>query len=87
MQRVIVHERVSRLHPELTKGDVLTAWGHIVRSFTRTWTDQRECVAVGIDGKGGLIEMIAVRSQEGSLLIYHAKTPPVKKVLKELGLV
>ena len=86
MEKAIVHERVCRLHPELTDDDVLTAWAHIIRSFTRTWTDQRECVAVGVDGKGRLVEMIALRSLDGSWLIYHALTPPAKKVLKEMGL-
>lgn len=86
MENTSVHKRVCRLHPDLTEKDVLTAWSHIVRSFTRTWTDQRECVAVGVDGKGRLIEMVAIRSQNGSLLIFHAMTPPTKKVLKEMGL-
>ena len=86
MEDLTIHERVCRLHPELTKSDVLTAWRHIVRSFTRTWTDQRECVAVGVDGKGRLVEMIALRSCDGSLLIYHAMTPPTKKVLIEMRL-
>jgi len=86
MENIKVHERVCRLHPELNNDDVHMAWKHIIRSFTRTWTDQRECVAVGVDGKGRLVEMIAIRSQDGSLLVYHAMTPPTKKVLKEMGL-
>ena len=86
MERVTVHERVCKLHPEMTENDVLKAWAHIIRSFTRYWTDQRECVAVGVDGKGRLVEMIALRSRDGSWLIYHALTPPTKKVLIEMGL-
>jgi hypothetical protein len=79
METVTVHERVCRIHPELTSDDVLTAWKHIVCSFTRTWTDGRECVAVGVDSKGRLIEVVAVRIADGSFLIFHAMTPPTKK--------
>jgi len=75
------------LHPDLSEHDVVTAWNHILSSFTRTWTDLRECVAVGVDSKGRLVEMIAVRSIDSTFMIYHAKTPPTKKVLKETGLV
>ena len=84
---MIVHERVVRLRPDLTEEDVLSAWKNILSSFTRTWTGQRECVAVGVDNNGRLIEMIALRTENGSMLIYHALTPPTKKVLKEMRMV
>ena len=86
MEIITVHERVCRLHTDLSEDDVITAWSHIVRSFTRTWSDLRECVAVGVDARGRLVEMISLRLADGSQLIYHAMTPPTKKVLKELGL-
>jgi hypothetical protein len=43
-------------------------------------------VAVGFDGKGRLLEMVAVLGPDGIWLVYHAMTSPSKKTLKELGL-
>ncbi len=45
-----------------------------------------EYIAVGIDGKGRPIELVAIRDPEGDWLIYHAQTPPKQNAKDELGI-
>jgi hypothetical protein len=49
--------------------------------------DDGEYIAIGIDEHGRVLELIAKRSRNGNLLIYHAMTPPTKKALTELGFI
>lgn len=81
---LIVHPRVRERHPELTEADVVFAWSNSFRSAPRLKKNPDEYVSVGFDNKGRLIEMIALRSKHGEWLIYHAKTPPTKKIMAEL---
>ena len=85
-QRVVVHPRVGMCHPELSTEDVLTAWDNCLRSSSRSDCALEDYVAVGVDRKGRIIEMIAALKPDDTWLIYHAFTPPSKKVLQELGL-
>lgn len=80
-----VHERVSKRHPEIDDRDVAQAWNFPLASAVRHGGAFDDCVVVGADGCGRLIEMIAVR-EEGGWLVCHANTPPTKRVLSELGL-
>jgi hypothetical protein len=51
----------------------------------RSEPNSKQAAAVGFDSKGRLLEMVAVFDGK-DYLIYHAMTPPTKKVLAELGL-
>ena len=86
MEKVIVHPRILRLHPELTEEDILDAWDSIIHSRARLEEKPFECIAVGIDSSGRLIEMVAIRLENRDILIFHAMVPPSKKTLKELDL-
>jgi len=86
VQSVIVHPRVSVRHPDISCDDVLVAWDTCLRSGLRGNRTPDEQIAVGLDGAGRLIEMVAVRLEFDSWLIYHAMTPPSRKTLEELGL-
>jgi hypothetical protein len=83
---VVVLPRIRERHPDISEAVVLDAWRNCIRVVPRLDKDANEYIAVGADGNGRLIEMIAIRSIEGNWLIYHAMTPPTKKVLAELGL-
>jgi hypothetical protein len=85
-QAATVHQRVHERHPEIEDKDVMAAWNNCLRSARRKQPAFEDFVAVGFDGKGRLLELIAVLKPDGSWLIYHAFTPPTKKVLKEIGL-
>ena len=85
MDEVVVHPRVHERHPEVSAEDVLSAWKHAIRSAPRV-DDSRTWVSVGVDVKGRLLEMVAVHNGRGDWLVYHAKTPPSKKTLKELSI-
>lgn len=64
---------------------MLTAWENSIASTPRTQKNPNEYVAVGFDGKGRLVETVAVRSAAGDWLVFHAMTPPSANTLAELG--
>ena len=82
---IFVHPRIFDRHPEISEEDVLSAWVNFIRMQTRRAPDSEQVVAVGFDKKGRLLEMVAVFNETG-YLVYHAMTPPTKKMLAELGL-
>lgn len=82
--RVFIHPRVMERHPELRERDVLSAWENAWSYSIRAADDGERIVAIGCDSNGRDIEMIAKCDWEGCL-IYHAKTPPTKKMRQELG--
>lgn len=84
MNRVFVHPRVAERHPDLSEADVLEAWAGCERWAPRLASN--DGVAVGFDARGRFVEMVATRSPDGDWLIYHAMTPPSKKVLAEVRL-
>ena len=88
MNKVYVDDRVERKHPELgiTKQDAIEAWYSAIKSRPRIEKDPNEYLAIGIDGKGRLIELVAIRDDEGDFLIYHAFTPPQENAKRELGI-
>ena len=83
---VNVHSRISARHPELSEEDVLAAWENCLRSSRRSGGVLEDHVAVGVDKKGRIIELIATLRPDDTWLIYHAFTPPTGRVLRELGL-
>mgnify|MGYP004455508587 CR=1 FL=1 len=78
---IYVLPRMHERHPELTSGDVLTAFRSVMRDARR---DNGTWVAIGLDGRGRDVEMV-YKQVGDSVLIYHTMTPPTKKTLKEIG--
>lgn len=86
MAELVIHPRVHERHPEIEDTDVESAWASCIKSIPRLDRDPREYIAVGVDGHGRLIEMVGRLLPNGTLLIYHAMTPPTRKALMELGM-
>ena len=82
---LVVHPRIHERHSELDEADVVAAWNNVLASVPRLDKDPDEYAAVGIDTKGRYIEMVAKRTRDGNWLIYHAMTPPTKKMKAELA--
>lgn len=80
-----VHPRVGKRHPELSDEDVLSAWGNAFWYGLRVTEAKDFEVAIGLDGKGRMVEMVAARDDGGEAVIFHAMTPPTKKTMLELG--
>lgn len=86
-QSVHVHDRVIERHPELSKADVETAWANRLRCQKRVGPWPPQYVAIGFDGNGRLVEMVAVYAPAtDETLIFHAKTPATKRMMCELGI-
>jgi len=77
---IYVLGRIHERHPELTADDVLTAFRSLEVDARRT---NGSWVCIGLDGKGRDIEMAYVMKGE-EILIYHAFTPPTKKLVREI---
>ena len=86
MAKLIIHERVTARHPELTEEDVKSAWEGSLASTPRIHKNPNEYVALGFDGNGRLLELVGTRLDGGDWLIFHAMTPPSDKTFKELGI-
>lgn len=80
---VIVLDRVFLRHPELTVSDVETAWEARVKTQYRLSDEKPYLVAVGVASNGKLVELIAFEDGEDTV-VFHALTPPTKKLLREL---
>lgn len=83
--KIFVHPRIMERHPDISETDVLAAWENFVRMEHRSEPNNQHAAAIGFDKKGRLLEMVAVAKDE-DYLVYHAMTPPTKKILAELGL-
>lgn len=88
MNEVYADDRIETQHPEqcITKEDAITAWYNTIRSKPRIDKNPNEYLAIGIDGKGRLMELVAIRDDEGDFLIYHAFIPPQDNAKRELGI-
>ena len=86
MNQVFVADRVPQRHPEISKEDAMAAWMNCLYSKPRLHKNPDEYIAIGYDGKGRLLELVAIRDSEGDWLIYHAQTPPAENAMRELGL-
>lgn len=80
---VIVLDRVFRRHPELAEPDVRSAWNARIKTQYRLSDERPYLVAVGVASSGRPIELIAFEDEE-DIVIFHALTPPTKKLLREL---
>lgn len=70
---LIIHPRIHERHPDIDENDVVVAWGNSLASAPRLDKDPNEYATVG------------KRNADGNWLIYHAMTPPTKKMRKELA--
>lgn len=84
--RIRIHERIHRRHPELSATDVLNAWNNafVVAERVDANLPRPTLVALGHDGRGRVLELIGAVLEDGVILVFHAQTPPTKKVLNEL---
>lgn len=69
--KVVVHGRIMRRHPEVTEADVLAAWRNRVSWSYRPGTDPLRYLAVGYDDGDRLLEMCAVFDSD-HWIIFHA---------------
>lgn len=83
MNNLIVEEHA--LKHGLSKEQILYAWGNFVMRQNRSSPNEDQVVVIGYDRTGRPLQIIATEKPFG-FLIYHAMTPPTKKILRELGL-
>ena len=76
-----VHPRVHERHPEIGDDDVVQAWENCVERADRE-VAVREA-RIGFDQKGRELEMVGSKS-DGEWLVFHAMTPPTKKMHAEM---
>jgi hypothetical protein len=84
VDKVFVDDRATLRLPNISKEDVETAWRNCVKSRPRIDKNPSEYLAIGTDGKGRLLELVALRDTKGDWLIYHAMTPPTENAKREL---
>ena len=51
----------------------------------RIGKEPEEHVGIGYDASGRLLEIVAIRNDQGDWLIKHAQTPPQERIKRELG--
>ncbi|MEG0146981.1 MAG: hypothetical protein RR655_00335 [Raoultibacter sp.] len=85
-KEIRVHPRVHERHPEIDESDVKHAWKSAVKWVRRAEKSSEEYVVIGVDGKGRILEMVAVETDENSWFVYHAMTPPSHSTFAEVGL-
>ncbi|MCO6558930.1 MAG: hypothetical protein J6575_05870 [Bifidobacterium sp.] len=81
----IIHPRIHRRHPDITDDDVRAAWRFRIHASLRRGESDR-WVAIGLDGNGRWLEMVATHDDHGRWLIFHAQAPVTKGILIELGI-
>lgn len=86
MDRVFALDRIPQTHSDVTVEDAIHAWQNCVRSMPRLGTEPEEHVGIGYDENGRLLELVAVRNDDGDWLVIHAQTPPQVSITRELGL-
>lgn len=71
----------------LSENEIRYAWEMIFKSTLRdNGADPARWIAVGWLPDGRQAQLIAIKDRDGNWEIFHAMTPPTKKVMKELGL-
>lgn len=84
MSSIGVHPRITKRHPDVTSDDVATAMRGMLRYKQRP---SGEWLAVGLDGRGRLVELVYQYDEEDDFFfVFHGMTPPSGKTLRELGL-
>ena len=85
MDRAIVLHRVPEHHPDVSREDAAEAWAHCIACAPAIKVDPDRYIAIGIDGRGSQIELVAVRKDGGLWLIIHAQSPPKHDIRSRLG--
>lgn len=84
MSEIGVHPRITARHPEVKSVDVVAAVRSMLRYRQRV---SGEWLAVGVDGKGRLVELVyQYDEEEDFFFVFHGMTPPSSKTLRELGM-
>lgn len=83
--RVEVLPRVSLSHPDVTDDDVQTAWLNALSARTREFGPPDVIAAAGADTKGRMIEMLGIKMEDDSVVVYHAMKL-TQKMAQELAL-
>ena len=90
MDRAIVLHRVPEHHPDVSREDAAEAWAHCIACAPAIKVDPDRYIAIGIDGRGSQIELVAVRKDGGLWLIIHAvgesRIAAMQRVAKERGI-
>ena len=83
MDELIIDEHALKhgLGPE----DIEHAWRNFVAKTYRGAPNEGEAIAVGCDGRGRFLEMVAATRLFGTV-VFHAMTPPTRKAMRELGM-
>jgi hypothetical protein len=84
VDKIFVDDRVASRHPDISEEDAVAAWANCINSRPRIDKDPNEYLAIGVDGKGRLIELVVLRDANGDWLIYHAMCPPTENAKREL---
>lgn len=86
--RVIVLDRITERHPDVSKEDAAYAWSSsIARMPDLARDDPERYIAVGFDQNGREIEVVAVRKDIDTWVIIHAQTPAKTDIKRKLGLI
>ena len=85
MEQIFVLDRVPQRHPDVSKDDAAKAWEQCLVSTPDFDMAPERYLAIGIDGKGRLLELVVVRKGIGLWLIIHAQTPPQEDIRRRLG--
>lgn len=81
-----VHPRISKRHPEISEEDVKDAFINTLASIPRMGTGfPSQWLGVGLDGKGRLLQYVAISESLNSWLVFHAMAA-TSQVLKQVGL-
>lgn len=68
----------------LSEFEIRYAWENFLIRQNRETPFEDHVVSIGVLPSGDLVQMVAVATEQGTL-VYHAMKPPTKKVLSELG--
>lgn len=85
MEHVIVLDRVTERHPDVSKKDAADVWNNCIRCMPAYEGDPDRYLAIGTDNKGRLIELVVVRQEGGLWLVIHGQTPPQENIKRALG--
>ena len=82
MDEVVVNDHA--LKHGLTREVVRDAWNHPVAWRLRVLPEGDRIVCVGCTQSGSLVQMVAV-IHPAAVVIIHALSPPIERILQELG--
>lgn len=83
--RVVVHDRVTERHPDISGPDVQHAFRTSIASVARTDVTPTQWLGVGMDSAGRLLEYVAVQLEADCWLVFHCMEA-TKKSLREVGI-